>query len=296
MPPIFVVLYHPDTYAYVQTLPIAKRVSDLAAAIGRAAALSKMSPGELKGIFLAPEYYFTKPRTGISSSSEPETRQLDYGTVLELRKTLLQMSDENPNLFIVPGTMAWAKDLGVSKKTIVQDGLKEKRIARYAERALAIGGPFDKGAVEKAKQIQNAQYTAKNTAEVLFGGDLVFRYSKLADFHEVLGFDGSVVHIPGREVGRFSVAGYDFGISICADQNWESLDKGVPLQMTKDPVDFHILLSAFIEPKPSTVNLKSNGWLLSCSSEKSCTMVIGPKGPKPLMVLTSDLSNTVVML
>jgi hypothetical protein len=138
-----------------------------------------------------------------------------------------------------------------------------------------------------------AHYIAKNTAHCYYNGDCVYRYNKIGDFYEVSDADPSTVMMPNRSTvsgvtvgpGRFRVANLDFGISVCYDQSL-SIQKTAPveilepLQSSGIAVDFHLLLSASITPQMSNNNLKSEGYLLSCSSAEDCNQVLPAKGAK----------------
>ena len=287
---ITIVLYHPETQTILQTQPVETRFENLVHAVIDAGKLAP--PGEgLRGIFLAPEYLFT--RQNLSGGSEP--RQLEYEEVLVLRERLAKMSGEMTNILFVPGSMAWRKELSVKKGSSAKDSdLANKRRLRYVDRILQYES-YDPGAFEKASLLTDATHSAKNTAECYYNGKMIFRYSKLADFHEVIGSPGGVVHIPGIEPGRFTCAGFTFGMSICADQNWKGGKEVPPLQMTKTAVDFHILLSAWIAPDIDTVNLNSKGYLLSCSSKKEMNKVVRADGKEmKLIPQSSDLVYTAI--
>ena len=143
---------------------------------------------------------------------------------------------------------------------------------------------------DKILQLQTAHYIAKNTAHCFYNGDPVYNYNKIGDFYEVSEDDPDTINMPNRSTvsgtesgpGRFTVAGLDFGISICYDQSLSVQDVAqwtiTPLQKTAAPVDFHILLSAHIPPDLSAANLKNGGYLLSCSSAKECNKVIHSTG------------------
>ena len=85
--------------------------------------------------------------------------------------------------------------------------------------------------------------------------------------------------------GRFRVANYDFGISICYDQSLSVQNVGAvrplePLQRSGVAVDFHLLLSASIGPQLGANNLKPGGYLLSCSSDSNYNQVLKADGTK----------------
>jgi hypothetical protein len=141
---------------------------------------------------------------------------------------------------------------------------------------------------DKINLLKTAHYIAKNTAHCYLNGNPVCKYNKIGDFYEIPESNPDTVNVPNRSTvsgtttgaGRFAADGKDFGISICFDQSLSVQDTSKqvnplePIQKTAGPVDFHILLSAYISPRVGDVNLKSGGYLLSCSSKADYNQVI----------------------
>ena len=132
---------------------------------------------------------------------------------------------------------------------------------------------------QKVEQLASATYIAKNTAHCYYNGACIAKYNKIGDFHEVL--DGTAtVHIPSPRAGRFTCGSVRFGISVCYDQSlWRYAESGsVMLQQTEEAVDFHILLSAHIDPVITSANLLADGHILSCSSKDGSNQVLTRAG------------------
>jgi hypothetical protein len=81
---------------------------------------------------------------------------------------------------------------------------------------------------DKVDRLKTARYIAKNTARCYYNGDCVYKYNKIGDFYEVPEQNPDTIMVPNRgskvsgtsvRAGRSSVAGGDFGISICHDQS-----------------------------------------------------------------------------
>jgi hypothetical protein len=156
---------------------------------------------------------------------------------------------------------------------------------------------------DKATWLQTAHYIAKNTAHCYYNGDCVYKYDKIGDFYEVSEATTDTVMVPNRGsnvsgatvgAGRFRLAGFDYGISVCYDQSLSMQNTGsvnvlAPLQKTAGAVDCHLLLSAHIPPHVASANLTPGGYLLSCSSDDACNKVMHASGA----VLTPTKSLTV---
>jgi hypothetical protein len=156
---------------------------------------------------------------------------------------------------------------------------------------------------DKATWLQTAHYIAKNTAHCYYNGDCVYKYDKIGDFYEVSEATTDTVVVPNRGsnvsgatvgAGRFRLAGFDYGISVCYDQslamqNTGSVNVLEPLQKTAGAVDCHLLLSAHITPQVAAAHLTPGGYLLSCSSDDTCNRVIHASGA----VLTPSKKLTV---
>jgi hypothetical protein len=121
-------------------------------------------------------------------------------------------------------------------------------------------------------------YIARNTAYVLLDGDVLFKYHKQGDFHEVL-VGKDTVHIPGKLDGRFSVLPtspaqrtIDFGLEICLDHAGGAVERDIK---NMGLVDVHIITSAKLPTREANVATRSPGYLVHASSSKAYTGVVG---------------------
>ncbi len=236
--------------------------------------------------FVAPEYYFASPKMGKWSDSQDRFRgrpieQRDKET---LQAQLLKLSEQYPDIVLVPGTIAWRKPLdrpaGETLKKNPVTGLRTgiaKTTDRRAKNVVRLGASTDHtGGLRKAapplvdaiddcinndfynlgtdfnnlvaggkpaadafwelvddvlydkpflKQLITdynlpascystipritkkataaggaATHMMRNTAYLLYGGRVRFKYNKMGDFHECIG-DRSTVFVSGDKLG-----------------------------------------------------------------------------------------------
>jgi hypothetical protein len=137
------------------------------------------------------------------------------------------------------------------------------------------------------------QYMARNTAYVLLDGQVLCKYHKQGDFHEVLvGTD--TVHIPGRLDGRFPVRPTSpaqreirFGIEICLDHACQAVEKDVK---NMGYVDVHIITSAQLPTDEAKVAAANAGYLVHASSNEANSGVWqrGKEGLKPVKTIWAE--------
>ncbi len=113
-----------------------------------------------------------------------------------------------------------------------------------------------------------ATHLMRNTAFVLHGGKVVFKYNKRGDFHECIG-DGSTVFMPGEGLGKTApILGVTFGLEICLDHAKGILHTGV----TDNTVpDVHIVMSDTVTNH--TAHMKASKYFLHASTASPLTGV-----------------------
>jgi hypothetical protein len=113
----------------------------------------------------------------------------------------------------------------------------------------------------------------RNSLYVISGGQVLHKYNKVADYHEVLDMDDQPsVFVPGdMERQTKELFGKRFGFEICLDHDLDILGfgRGKPI---KEAVDFQILLSAKVDTKQAY--LKDGGIFIHASSDKHQTGVL----------------------
>lgn len=289
----------------------------------------------MRAIFLAPEYCFARSLANLQGDHTFGTkRQMEEDYVRDkLRPVFGALSNNFKNALIVPGTVAWRKSIVPSDKG--QHASMQAREAyrrnKYQQRVQAgasvnldentpftqhtpvfppaYKSPLDtRGAIpstaDKSNWLQTAHYIAKNTAHCYYNGNCVYKYNKIGDFYEVSEDTADTVMVPNKSTvsgttgpaGRFTLAGFSFGISICYDQSLSVQKQGnvtvrEPIQWTSGPVDIHILLSAHITPDLYCNNLNQDGVLLSCSSQDECNKVLLSSGDEAPPDKTEDING-----
>lgn len=248
---------------------------------------------KMNAIFIAPENLFCRPLTEDRGFKYGDVRQLSETQKNEILRSLKVLSKKYPKMLIIPGSISWKKSIdrpvGAEKPWWQQIATanpfaaladpeptrREKSILRVKANRRTLGIGRDEplsdefGFVndstpaftprEKVENLAHATAIAKNTSYVLFNGELLVKYNKSSDFHEVL--DGAeTVFIPGAVAARFKCDDVLFGLDICMDNNYASL------QEEASEVDIHVLISAATEGDPSNARLEEGGWFIHCSS------------------------------
>lgn len=262
------------------------------------------------GLFVAPEYFIAQPVAG--GHHGPDSRRHIEEDEKERHLTRFkQMSETCKGLVIIPGTIAWRKPLLRSgpkllhskgrlagqAKTVSRQEKAVQAVKYYAERqkmqlARPLSGPLHTplgprpalttqqklDALEQAGPLLNlsdVQFLARNTAYVLYNGDVKLKYNKQGDFHEVL--DGmKTIHIPGKLDGRFNIYNddhsrrIDFGIEICLDHVFQTTGKEIP---HLGEVDIHVISSAQVSEREEFVAVRDGGYLVHACSNDNYTGV-----------------------
>jgi hypothetical protein len=263
-----------------------------------------------RGLFIAPEYLFAKDApSGVHGiGSQRQLEEVDKDALVEYMKNL---SDTMKGLLIVGGTVAWRKPFDRpegrrqhSKGALIgTDKLTRTEKARTAIDAYAnlvfqntsdphtedlsadwqqSGGGLKTAQTSKDKIDEiwaasvfdggPAGYVGRNTAYVLLDGNVLLKYNKRGDFHEVLVGDGTVF-VPGIFDGRFEVTTAEqpprtiqFGLEICLDHAVGVLRRTV---VPKGRVDVQLITSAAVAVEPKHVAVKNQGYLVHASSVKA---------------------------
>ena len=259
-------------------------------------------------LFAAPEYFLAQPVAIGASHGPGSQRHIDETEKVKRLAEFQQISKSHKGMIIIPGTIAWQKPLlrsgskqyhskGTQKgqlKTVSRQDKATEAVNFYARRqnlqptdrlsgqlntatgkinapttqqkldALATAGPL--------VNLSGVQYLARNTAYVLLDGNIIMKYNKQGDFHEVLN-GHQTIHIPGKLDGRFQIRSSNdeerpiaFGIEICLDHVFQTTGKEIP---HLGEVDIHIISSAQVQERQANVAVRPNGYLVhACSNSK----------------------------
>lgn len=294
----------------MQHIDLDLRMNWLEAAIAKSYEISMQrckASGPLQypfGLFVAPEYLFAY--TSLSGSHNPGDRRHLDESEKELRlQRLKEISKLHKGMIMIPGTIAWQKNfLRTGAKQYHSKGLlagQAKTVSRqqkaidsvnfYANRQqLAptdrLAGPL--GATpapttqEKLNELAqvgplinfSGAALARNTAYVLLDGEVLMKYNKQGDFHEVLN-GNTAIHIPGKLDGRFQIKTtnpeerpIDFGLEICLDHVYQTTGKEIP---HLGQVDIHVISSAQVQENRANLAMKTGGYLVHACSNAAYT-------------------------
>lgn len=273
---------------------------------------------EFVAIITAPEYFFAKDHQSERQYDEHEARSIE--------KSLAQLSAHYKKILIIPGTIAWKKNVLPKKENKYQenssayqtlysaekmnekDYLDDKRsrginknkddYLKYTKKSgdhslLSIkealfsygkknrGGHTQNDFETKIKSLSQDENKLKsillsrNTLYMYLDGTRLHKYHKRSDYQEVLNNVTKNVFIQGDRKPIATISGIRIGMEICLDHNIGTLkqviDKhqGFLLEEDKDPVDLHLILSAFVASKPEHYTAKQNGYIIHSSSSFS---------------------------
>ena len=275
---VFVALWSRDTENKLD-VDQETRVAGLRAAINAAQEkYEEVSGGstdftwDIKSIFVAPEYLFTRQRT-----VEADDRAIGIAQVGPILTDLSTMSRGKPGMLIVPGTIIYKvtpeqSGTGVegAKDTLRALDTRLSTVPRIDRNPKLKGlAPVDDdtsptiqtklGRLEKGGEID---HFVRNVMVVYLNGSVVATYSKMADKGEARG-DVPGVYIPGRKCGLVDpLHGRSFGFEICYDH-----EIGVLKALAGTTVDFHVIASAFVTNNTQQMIAKPGGFVLHASSE-----------------------------
>ncbi len=241
--------------------------------------------------FVAPEFLFTKSRTlHFYTEAEKET----------IRGHLLQLSQQFPNVLIIPGTVAWTKALDRPRTT--EQSQERERFERRSQK-LDTKRDFSKylgkysanldtttknrvlqGVIDDAKKhqremlktfqarLQQSDPTlriARNTAFILWGGSIYKTYHKRFEAVTLAGVSDEMtdqddyrntIFIPGDRPATFSVDGLRVGVEICADNAHSALNT------VTSGLHLQIVVSAFTTVDQDALALGQGGILIQADS------------------------------
>lgn len=250
------------------------------------------------GIFVAPEYYFAEQAPD-GAHKYGDQRHLSSDQKNLLLAELKNYSEANPGVVFIPGTIAWQKTLNREWYSFSTNPLTRQQKAIQALKAyptlvgIAIndqlsGSSAGRNALttnEKLTQVgetnglptaPTASYIGRNTAYVFLDGEILCKYNKKGDFHEVL-TNGQTVHIPGSKDGRFDIKTTNTrhrsircGIEICLDHVYKTAARDTPHY--GEP-DIHIITSASVREREASLTTKKSGYLIHACSDSSNSCV-----------------------
>jgi predicted amidohydrolase len=134
-------------------------------------------------------------------------------------------------------------------------------------RALELGDQTDgywgrkKGLINVITGLKAGDTRARNRAYIMLNGERVGMYDKHSDFFETGKAPDNCVFIPGTNEQCPEIGGFRFGVEICADHRL-----GVIRNRGVADLDFHVVLSDFIDPHAGNVCVRTGGCYIHASS------------------------------
>ena len=131
---------------------------------------------------------------------------------------------------------------------------------------------------DKLEELDEARFLMRNTAYVLLGGKVRFKYNKRGDFHEAIGANDTVF-IPGMKIGTQRIGGIDFGFEICLDHSSgylkQDLERIQESGSTPKLPQIHIVTSAGVDTERDHQQVRPGGYFVHVSTLNGQTTVEG---------------------
>ncbi len=250
---------------------------------------------DLKGIFVAPEYFHSARHAGeFKSPGGFVKRTVPAFDKMQFVHQLEGISNAAKGILIVPGSVAWSELLDRDKIeesiTELEDPQKYKGIAPGVMDHHAYKTDVLPSWNQKKNFVRQAgakpKYVMHNTAFAFLDGRPRYEYHKHGDFHEAVG-SPNLVFIPGHESGVKTIGGVTMGFEICLDHNIGYLASrtgkhpvGLSGEKAKPVVEreLHIVVSDCVDNEPSHMALWDGGYFLHASTNPDCTNVFHRTG------------------
>lgn len=187
-------------------------------------------------MFLAPEYLFRKNRNPSSEmdAGRPDRDPYSFYTELDRNTILVNMqalSRMKPKLLLIPGSIFWAA-----------------------------------GAAQITSPDSLAMRPIRNSAPVIYRGQLIGWYDKHKDFSELTKQENAGRHffMHGKRHGLFMVESLRCGMEICGDHSTSEL-----LKDKVSGLDLQIIVANSTTFSPASAATKTNGYVLLCSASRN---------------------------
>lgn len=235
-----------------------------------------------QAILVAPEYMFT----GENTSKAREPMLMDERN--DLIRDIKAISKKYKDILIFPGSIFYKEALGgstVESVTATQKAMAHLISAELSGKKMT---PRDKGDLMTGWSAGSVSvpgitsmtpvlakpkadsYRAYNSVQAFLGGEAVIKtpYVKNWDFKETEGASvEKLMYVPGSQAGTRTILGFDFGIEVCFDHANGAL-KG-----SKTDVDFHIVVSDWVNTTESKMAMKNGGYFIHASTKPKETTV-----------------------
>jgi hypothetical protein len=254
--------------------------------------VDSLNPGLLqtdnsfKGIYIEPEYYFTKP----SPEGKREFLSLSEKQILEAQ--LKEISRAHPKILLVPGTIHYdvemdsaqkvqagyqllqaAKNRLVRENALVEPGKILNRVMKHDETGPRSKVPSMNQLADTLLDKNTKPRMVHNVTYLLLNGTAVGTYDKHTDFYESKSMSPDLsMFIPGTqdecpEIGVGPLK-FRFGVEICFDHG-----NGVLKRRGLADLDFHIVVSDSVSTKPGNMAMRNTGYFLHASTKHSESVI-----------------------
>ncbi len=258
---------------------------------------------DLKGIFVAPEYFHAAPNAGEHRSAGGFVkRTVPAYDKMQFVHQLEGISNAAKGILIVPGSVAWSELLDRAK---VEESIKQledpQKYKNIGPKVMDNQGPLVTDVIPNWSQKKDfvrkpgsgPKYVMHNTAFAFLDGRPRYEYHKHGDFHEAVG-SPNLVFIPGHESGVKTIGGITMGFEICLDHAIGYLAS----RTGKHPVglsgaqarpvverELHIVASDSVANSPKHMALWDGGYFLHASTDPGCTKVYHRTGAHVMEVM-----------
>jgi predicted amidohydrolase len=254
MAKLFVAVWTVGTQSYSWTVrDLHARCLELENALAAAEALRIQQPNDPRGLFVAPEYMFS-----LEEARRPADQrfQMDAADARILKTRLAELSNRFPKLLLVPGSIAFEKEIASL------DDEAKKRTGKWFQNLQKHGEVLRSGVVRppsvedeaEAHERKMAEFRAKvgkvrrgkapslriarNTAYGYWAGVKVFACRKRGEVGEIFG-ENDAFYINAGESTVWTHDGVKFGVEICKDAS-----DGYLRNVANEVVDVQIVISA----------------------------------------------------
>ncbi len=254
--------------------------------------------GELKTVFVAPEFLFTSRRSESDHSGTTGMEKYQRNALLPF---LQRLAEANPSMLLVPGTIVFKEAVTSANATKALANLRnalapktkteprtrpiplhktQEYTDKYDDLSISEGSQrvyedqiaeltlHEKNLVIRQPGVMD-RFLIKNRTYVYFDGAKIFSYGKKCNMNDFAEDAEKGIYIPGKKEGIKVIDRLRVGFEICFDHSIGVLKD----HMNGPSLDLHVICSAEVPNNKANFAVKGNGYVLHASSEPKFTMV-----------------------
>ncbi|TKC86022.1 hypothetical protein FAZ69_22220 [Trinickia terrae] len=237
---------------------------------------------EIRAIIVAPEYFLSRKYDAIRDGDVLFTHR---DIMIYAREEIAKISTRYKNMLIVPGSAGYIKE--VDKRTEKGKLRVQKALERLAEEDTGNAEiEYPRGVTDHAEykaywesklaSPQTSLFVYSNCMFAFLNGSM-WKHRKTLGFNENKDMPDEFLSIDRpSDSAVVNIAGRTFGFEICFEHNQGVLKK----LLGKSAVDFHIVVSDYVEKDNSHISLKSDGYFIHASTRPSDCIVQDSKRKK----------------